>query len=96
MSISRQQVNEILKRAETSDEVIEKIEGILKMQDELLPFRIKNYAQTAYGMVVIQNQHETKEIYERLISELKERILEQSKVIEILSQQLKSKKSTQT
>ena len=83
IGISRQQLNEILKRAEASTELIDRIEKELNMEGALDYFR-HQYSQTAYGMVVIQNQQSN----ERLIAELKERIVEQSKIIAFLQQQI--------
>lgn len=86
VGISRQQLNEILKRAEALSEVIDKIERELDIVGELACFRVQ-YSQTAYGMVVIQNQQSN----ERLVKELQNRIAEQAATIEFLKKQLQNK-----
>jgi transcriptional regulator with XRE-family HTH domain len=86
IGISRQQLNEILKRAEASSEVIDKIEKELDVIGELEGFRTQ-YSQNAYGMVVIQNQQSN----ERLVKELKARIDEQATIIEFLKKQILEK-----
>ena len=82
LSISRQQLNEILKRAELTDDLINKIEAELNIEGDLSPFRQNNYAQTAYGMVVIQNQQT--ELYQKLIEQYEFRLKEKEETINLL------------
>lgn len=79
LSISRQQLNEILKRAELTDDLINKIETELNITGELTPFRQNNYTQTAYGMVVIQNQQS--DLYQKLIAQYELRLQEKDDTI---------------
>jgi transcriptional regulator with XRE-family HTH domain len=81
IGVSRQQVNEILKRAELSDDIVEKIEDALDSKGVLEMFRCsKINTQTAYGFVVIQNQQAN----DALIKSLQERVEEQSNTIKFL------------